>query len=136
MKYKFLILAFISVLALSPGCAPEEDLEPDADPREKFLGGWKVSEEIQGGNTTSYLANVIVDPANTSRIRIGNIFNLGPASEILAIVAGNSLTLESSSVSGFTLSGTGSYSSGFFILDYTSTDGDLFFTVKATYTRP
>jgi len=136
MNIRIFFFLLVSSLVFVTGCAPEETIEPDVDPREKFLGAWKVSENIQGGNTTSYASNVVIDPTNTSRIRIGNIFNLGPASEAFANVAGNSLSLESAAISGFTISGTGAFSSGFFILDYTSTDGDLLFTVKATYTRP
>lgn len=116
-------------------CADEEPLEPDTDPRDKFVGSWTVSEEVAGAASGTYPASVALDSSNTSRIRIFNIFNLGNAVSVSALVANNSLDISSQTVSGVIISGNGSFVANSFVLNYTANDGSQIESVKATYSR-
>jgi hypothetical protein len=130
VKHISFLLGFL-LMALSPSCT--EGLgDPETDPKEKFIGTWTVREESPG-IIQNYTSNVSKDPANTSRVLIGNIFNLD--APIPALVTGNSLTLVNSNISGFEIKGTGLYSGGSFVLNYTSNDGSGSRQVKATYSN-
>jgi hypothetical protein len=129
LLFRLFFMAFLFAFA---ACTDEIPEDPDVDPREKFTGFWSVKEESQG-SIQNYGSTVTNDPGNTSRVLIGNIFNLNEP--VAALVAGNSLTLENSTISGFEINGTGIYSGGSFILNYTSNDGSGARQVKATYTR-
>jgi len=126
------VVVFVLIAALTQSCTDDLLEDPDLDPRQKFTGTWMVKEESQGSfqNYTSTISN---DPTNSSRIRIGNIFNLGEP--ISATVSENSLTLVQTTISGFTIKGTGIYSGGSFVLHYTSNDGSGDRQVKATYSK-
>lgn len=129
------VLIMALLLVTFDSCTPEEPIEPDVDPREKFLGNWNVQEKIGGQVTGAYLSVVSNDASNTSRIRIGNIYNLGTSSTVNALVAGNSIDISSQTVTGITILGTGLFSNDAFVLNYTATDGSSNSSVQATYTR-
>jgi hypothetical protein len=129
-KFLFIVTLFTLV-----SCADEEPIEPDIDPRDKFLGQWNVSEEEQGVGTLNYTAGVVYDSSNTSRIQINNIYNLGSGVSVKALVAGNSLSISSQDADGIAINGSGTYSSSSFILNYTADEGDQVHTIRATYTR-
>jgi len=130
----FLAIIFAAVMVLS-ACTDEEPLDPDTNPRDKFEGSWTVSEETGGQPTGTYPASVTADSGNTSRIRINNIFNLGNSVSLTALVAGNSLDINSQTVSGVVISGNGSFTGSAFILNYTANSGGGPENIKATYTR-
>lgn len=128
-------LVFIFTLFALVSCADEEPIEPDTDPRDKFLGQWNVLEEEQGVGTLNYTASIVNDSGNTSRIQINNIYNLGLGVSVKALVAGNSLSINAQDADGITISGSGIFSTNSFILNYTADEGDQIHTIKATYTR-
>jgi hypothetical protein len=128
--YLFLLSSLFLV-----GCADEGVIEPDVDPKDKFLGTWAVKEEIVGQAEQNYTSTITEDAANTSRIKIGNIYNLGVATSINALVAGNSLDISAQTVTGINITGTGSYVGTSIILNYTADDGSGAINVKATYTK-
>ncbi len=134
MKNK--IIAFLALgLMTLVSCTETDPLEPDVDPRDKFLGTWNVQETIDGQVSGAYQSNVEYDSGNTARIRIGNIYNLGTSAAITVLVAGNSLDISSQSVTGITISGTGLYSGAGFTLNYTANDGSDNIIVQAVYTK-
>ena len=87
-RFSFVLVLFFA------SCAEEEEILPDADPRDKFVGTWTVAEVMNQVNT-QYTSVVTLDTSNTSRIIIGNPNNLGSALSLKALVAGNSLSTAS-----------------------------------------
>jgi len=133
MKKNFYIFLLSSLILV--GCAEEAVIEPDIDPKLKFIGTWAVKEEITGQATQNYSSIIVADSSNTSKINIGNIYNLGAGAKLSALVAGNTLDISSQSISGISIAGTGSYAGTSFILNYTANDGSETINVKATYTK-
>jgi hypothetical protein len=131
-KYIYLFLTTSLILV---GCAEEGQIEPDIDPRDKFIGTWAVKEEIAGQATQNYSSIIVVDSSNTSKIKIGNIYNLGAGAKLSALVAGNTLEISSQSITGISIAGTGSYAGTSFILNYTAIESSETINVKATYTK-
>lgn len=129
------VLIMVILLVIFDSCTPEETIEPEVDQREKFLGSWNVQEKINGQITGAYISIVSLDSSNTSRIKIGNIYNLGVYSTVNALVAGNSLDISEQSITGITIKGTGLFSNEGFSLNYTAADGSSTSSVQATYTR-
>ena len=126
-------LLFLSFLLVS--CTDDNPVEPDVDPKVKFIGSWNVKEEIGGQVTGNYPSTVTTDASNSSRIQIGNIYNLGSAQSIKALVINNSLDISQQTITGVIISGSGIYSGNGFILNYTANDGSGPQSVKATYTK-
>jgi hypothetical protein len=135
MKRLGSVLVLALLLIAFDSCTPEDPIEPDVDQREKFLGTWNVQEKIDGQVTGAYISVVSNDVSNTSRIRIGNIYNLGVSSAVNALVAGNSLNISTQAITGITITGTGLYSSNGFTLNYTASDGSSTSSVQAIYTK-
>ena len=133
MKKHFFLFSLASLFLV--GCADEAIVEPDVDPKDKFLGSWAVKEEIVGQAAQNYSSTITLDATNTSRIKIGNIYNLGAATNLNALVAGNSLNFTTQSITGINIAGTGSFVGTSIILDYTADDGSGAIIVKATYTK-
>jgi len=133
MKKHFSLFLLASLFLV--GCADEAIVEPDVDPKDKFLGTWAVKEEIVGQAAQNYSSTITLDATNTSRIKIGNIYNLGAATNLNALVAGNSLNFTTQSITGINIAGTGSYVGTSITLNYTADDGSGAIIVKATYTK-
>ena len=133
MKKHFSLFLLASLFLV--GCADEAIVEPDVDPKDKFLGTWAVKEEIVGQAAQNYSSTITLDATNTSRIKIGNIYNLGAATNLNALVAGNSLNFTTQSITGINIAGTGSFVGTSIILDFTADDGSGAIIVKATYTK-
>ena len=130
LSYPLLFLSFLLV-----SCTDDNPVAPDVDPKVKFIGSWNVKEEIGGQVTGNYPSTVTTDASNSSRIQIGNIYNLGSAQSIKALVINNSLDISQQTITGVIISGTGIYSGNGFILNYTANDGTGPQSVKATYTK-
>jgi hypothetical protein len=115
----------------------EEDpiLVPDVDPKDKFIGTWNVREEIGNQVTGNYTSLVTNNPNNTSQIIINNIYNLGATANISALVANNSLSISQASITGISISGSGSYSGSGFIINLTVDEGSGPIQVKTTYSK-
>lgn len=128
--FLFLISSFFLV-----GCAEEAVIEPDIDPKDKFIGTWAVKEEIIGQSTQNYSSIIVADSSNTSKIKIGNIYNLGAGAKLSALVAGNTIDISSQVITGISIAGAGSYAGTSFILNYTANEGSETINVKATYTK-
>jgi hypothetical protein len=117
-------------------CTDEETvLVPDVDPKDKFIGTWNVHEEIGNQVTGNYSSVVTSNPSNTSQIIINNIYNLGTTANISALVANNSLNISQTSITGISISGSGTYSGNGFIIYLTVNEGNGPIQVKTTYTK-
>jgi hypothetical protein len=130
---KFLPRFSVVFVLFFASCA-EEEILPDADPRDKFVGTWTVAEVMNQVNT-QYTSVVTLDTSNTSRIIIGNPNNLGSSLSLKALVVGNSLSIGLQDISGLPIEGSGTYSNNSFVLNYTVDEGDGPIQVNATYTR-
>lgn len=125
----FLCLVLVS-------CTDEEPLLiQDTDPKEKFVGTWNVREEIGNQVTGNYTSVVTSNPNNTSQIIINNIYNLGANANIPALVANNSLSISQSTITGISISGSGTYGGSGFIIYLTVDEGSGTSQVKTTYSK-
>jgi len=135
--YSFKLLCsglFLCLVLVS--CTDEEPLLiQDTDPKEKFIGTWNVREEIGNQVTGNYTSVVTSNPNNTSQIIINNIYNLGANANIPALVANNSLSISQSTITGISISGSGTYSGSGFIINLTVDEGDGPKQVKTTYSK-
>ena len=125
----FLCLVLVS-------CTDEEPLLiQDTDPRDKFIGTWNVREEIGNLVTGNYTSVVTSNPNNTSQIIINNIYGLSASANISALVAGNTLQISQASITGISISGSGTYSGSGFIIYLTVDEGNGSSQVKTTYSK-
>jgi len=135
--YSFKLLCsglFLCLVLVS--CTDEEPLLiQDTDPKEKFIGTWNVREEIGNQVTGNYTSVVTSNPNNTSQIIINNIYNLGANANIPALVANNSLSISQSTITGISISGSGTYSDTGFIIYLTVDEGNGTSQVKTTYSK-
>ena len=129
------LLAPLMLMLVLASCTETDPLEPEVDPRDKFLGTWTVQEKIDGQVSGAYQSEVIYDSGNTSRIRINNIYNLGSQAGVTALIAGNSVDISSQTITGIIISGTGLFSGDGFTLNYTASDGSQVNTVQAVHTK-
>ncbi|MEZ5172662.1 MAG: hypothetical protein R2850_03945 [Bacteroidia bacterium] len=127
-------LILVALLSLN-ACTEEDPIEPNVDPREKFIGTWNVQEKIGGQVTGAYQSTITNDAGNTARISIGNIYNLGAATSVKALIAGNSIDISAQVVTGITIEGTGLYAGDGFTLNFTANDGTGAENVEAIYTK-
>jgi hypothetical protein len=110
-------------------------LVPDVDPKDKFIGTWNVREEIGNQVTGNYTSVVTSNPNNTSQIIINNIYNLGTAANISALVANNSLSISQATITGISIFGSGTYGGSGFIINLTVDEGSGTSQVKTTYSK-
>jgi hypothetical protein len=127
-----LFLCFVLV-----SCTDEEPLliQDTEDPREKFIGSWNVREETGNQVTGNYTSVVTSNPNNTSQIIINNIYNLGTAANISALVANNSLSISQANITGISIFGSGTYGGSGFIINLTVDEGSGTSQVKTTYSK-
>lgn len=76
------------------------------DPREKFLGSWKVTETCSRMN---YNVTISDDPQNSAQVLIENFGNPGTGyAPAVALVTGNSIYVSNQTIgSGWSVSGSG-----------------------------
>ena len=127
--------SFLLLSLIISSCTDDEPLTAQPEPRDKFTGMWTVNEETNGSSSGSYPSIVVKDSANASQIRINNIFNLGNDIFVKALVAGNSLDINSQLAGGLIISGSGQFNGTSFVLNYTVNDGSGNDSVKATYIK-
>ena len=106
---KHLFILGILSLTLSPACdlGTDDPVDP-GDPRDKFLGGWKVNESCNRGN---YIVTIKPDDSNSSQVLLENFANAGPDSDdAVGLVVSNSIIVSSQTIGeGWTVSGNGEY---------------------------
>lgn len=102
------VIFWVTALFLSlvlPSCNLDEEIGPDTDPIEKYLGSWSVRDNELKVN---YTVSISRNPSNSTEVRIQNFAASGGTAT--ALVVGNTLTLTSSVIgNGWQVSGTGIY---------------------------
>ena len=133
---KPLALIFALALFCFPACEiyEDDDLNP-ADPREKFLGNWKVNETCQ---RATYSVNVTTDPGNSAQVLIYNFGNTGPGyNPAIGLLVGSTVNVSSQTIGeDWTANGKGTYqSNGTILWTYTLVIGASQLECSATYFR-
>src|ERR1041385_2541425 len=115
MKWLRNIIAFIAVggTLFLASCAKDDNNNSTAgDDRDKFTGTWTANETSQQHGSSTYTMTISKDVTSASQVIAKNFYALGNSTNTIIVVDGNNMTIQSQSVSGNTLSGTGSYSNG------------------------
>jgi hypothetical protein len=119
MKKKILLMLLISSVLAS--CTTEEDV--DYTP-ESLAGTWRCSETSSINPNSSYEVEVSKSGGGSNQIRISNFYFLGNSHSVSVNISGASLTIPQQTVSGFSVSGTGTIINQNRInLSYTADDG-------------
>ncbi len=133
---KRFILPVILVLSLISSCdlGIDDPVDPE-DPRDKFLGEWKVNEDCLRMN---YSVEITPDPGNSAQVLISNFGNPGPGYDpAVGLVTTNTIHVTSQTIGeGWTVSGKGTYQSdGSVLWDYSLLIGPTGMDCSAVYTR-
>jgi hypothetical protein len=123
--YLFKTALVAVIIAISLVSCEDGTIDGPTDARDNFTGSWSCVENAGQPSETSFPVTITKDVNNSERILIGNFNNLGGSVKPYGIVNGTALSIPSQSVSGYTVSGTGTYSasSGNVSLNYTVNDG-------------
>ena len=132
----YLLIAAVAFVCLLPACGTETDdnVNP-TDPRDKFLGEWKVNETC---NRLNYTVQISADPGNSTQVLIQNFGNPGPGYDpAVGLVVSNAITVGSQLIGeGWTVSGTGIYQTGGTITwNYSLKIGQETYSCSATYSK-
>ena len=111
----FLLLTMLSGMVLQGCVVSEDDQVNPSDPREKFLGDWKVDESCSRMN---YTVSISADPGNSSQVLIDNFGNPGPDYDpAVGLIVSNTIKVSSQNIGeGWTVSGNGTFQSNGTIL--------------------
>ncbi len=102
----------------------------------KFIGTYNVSENCTvSGAIGPYAATIIQSAVNNVTITMNNFGDFGSSFAINGIVNGNDLTIPSQTISGYTISGTGVYSSGIININYSVASTSLNESCAAIWTK-
>lgn len=110
-QYKKILAAVMMLVVLLPSCELE-DVDPDADIRDKFIGTWRFDESEAKSDLTFYSVAISKDPGNSSQVLLQNFGNVGNFHSAYGIVTTNRITVTSQSIASFTISGSGNSVSG------------------------
>jgi hypothetical protein len=106
IQYKSSLAAFLMLVMIFPACELD-DIDPDGDIRDKFIGTWRFDESEAKSDLTFYTVQITKDPGNTSQVLLRNFGNVGNASAY-GIVTTNRITVTSQTLASLTISGSGS----------------------------
>lgn len=131
----FSVLLMLLAVSFS-GCLIEEE-DNGSDPRDKFLGLWKVTENCNRGD---YSSTITYDPSNSSQVLIGNFANPGSSynTPAVGLVTGNTVYIANQTIGpSWTVSGQGVYYSNSETIewDYSLKIGGNLFQCSATYSK-
>lgn len=104
-------------------CADEDDPSGTGDNRDKYLGSWVCNESIQGGPSSTYSITITKDVTSSNQVKAEGFYGLGAGVFTFIFIDGNNMTIQNQSVSGYTLSGSGTYSNNTFSVNFSSDDG-------------
>lgn len=127
---KRILIALTAVVVLG-ACAPTDD--PNYDKRDDYTGNWLCQENSQLG-PSSYTVSISKSGSDSSAIFISNFYNLGSGKKAIAIVNGNSLTINAQLVDNLNVAGSGTLSGSQINLSYTVSAGGTD-NVTAVYSR-
>jgi len=119
--FKYIVIAV--TVAFISSCAEEDPLAP---PTDKYIGQW-TCKETQGTISTSFTIT-ISRHGSEDTLDVYNFNNLGSNEKAIFIVNDNSITIPSQIITGFSISGYGTYSNEKLNLNY-SADMDSYTAV-------
>lgn len=135
MKARYLLYPLIIIsLLFAAACEDDTDLLPEEDPRDKFLGVWKVNEDCIRLN---YDVNILYNPDNSSQVLIENFANPGPGyPPAVALVVGDRIFVEQQVIGdNWNVSGDGTLDSGVITWEYDLLIGGNLYQCSSTYSR-
>ena len=123
--HRFPVL-YIAVMAVGAtvflsSCAKEDDNA--SDDRDKYLGSWVCNESIQGGPSSTYNITITKDVTSSNAVKAEGFYGLGAGAFTFIVIDGNNMTIQNQSISGNTLSGSGTYSNNTFSMHFSADDG-------------
>lgn len=105
--YKSSLAALFMLVIVLPACELE-DVDPDGDIRDKFVGTWQFDESEVKSDLTFYTVQITKDPGNTSQVLLRNFGNIGNLYTLEGLVlSANRITITSQEVSSLVISGSG-----------------------------
>lgn len=126
---------FICAIVLVTSC---EELTDSLSPRDNIVDTWKCQETDASNIVDNFLVEIVKDDISLSGVKIYNFNHLGENFAVKASVSGTSMTISSQSVSGFTISGSGTITSDYekITLKYSVDDGGGKENYNAVLTKP
>ena len=119
----FKLMVFAGIMMGISSCTDETTV-PTID---KYLGDWSCKETPSTGGSTTFTITISGNGSEDT-LDVYNFDNLGANEKAIFIVNDNSVVIPSQTVSGFTVGGYGTYSSGKINLNY-SVDSDSYTAV-------
>lgn len=133
--YFNLLICSFTLFSCAEASKDDDDLNPDTDQRDKFVGYWTANENSALAGTNSHTVNIIKSTNNSNEILLNNFSGLSVAAR--ASVNNNLLTIPFQQIGqiGFT-KGSGTLTSASSIsLSYTTTTGTSRDSSTAVYTK-
>lgn len=133
--YFNLLICSFTLFSCAEASKDDDDLNPDTDQRDKFVGYWTANENSALAGTNSHTVNIIKSTNNSSEILLNNFSGLSVSAR--ASVNNNLLTIPFQQIGqiGFT-KGSGTLTSASNIsLSYTTTTGTSRDSSTAVYTK-
>lgn len=133
--YFNLLICSFTLFSCAEASKDDDDLNPDTDQRDKFVGYWTANENSALAGTNSHTVNIIKSTNNSSEILLNNFSGLSVSAR--ASVNNNLLTIPFQQIGqiGFT-KGSGTLTSASSIsLSYTTTTGTSRDSSTAVYTK-
>ena len=104
--FRYAIIAatlFMVFYACNPN-DPNNNPQPTADPRDKFVGSWSCSEVSHQNGSSTFTVPISLNANNSSQLLLGNFYQMG---QVYGVVAGTNVTVPSQSVSSCNIWGSG-----------------------------
>ena len=115
---KFFQIISLAIIFFLASCAKENN----TDARYNYVGTWIMAENSKNFGQTSYSISISKSNADNVNIIVKNFYNLGPSTNTIVEVSGNNILINSQTVSGTIISGSGTLS-GKISWTYQTNDG-------------
>ncbi len=135
MKRVKIFITLILAATLIPGCLPDTFDDPNNDPRDNFIGDWRVNERSQLYGETTYDVAIKYDINNSAQVEIVNFYGLGNDISVKALPTQSTITIFSQYVCNHTIKGEGFLTKNEIDWTYTVNDGADVDSVAATFLR-
>jgi len=106
IQYKTSLATLLMLVLILPACELD-DVDPDGDIRDKFIGTWRFDESEAKNDLAFYTVQISKDPGNSSQVLLRNFGNAGNFYSAYGIVTTNRITVSSQTLASFTISGSG-----------------------------
>jgi outer membrane lipoprotein-sorting protein len=105
-------------------CA-KDDSSPSgmSDARDKYTGSWTCNETSQVHGNSTYTITISKDVTSANQVIAKNFYGLGTSTNTVIVIDGNNMTIQTQSVTGNTLSGTGTYNNNTLAFNFSADDG-------------